>query len=56
MLNIFRKKTKIDVLEKQYTVLLKEARRLSTSNRRESDAKYAESDRLLREILKLEKT
>ena len=54
MFNLFRKKTRIQKMENQYIKLLKEARNLSTQNRKESDSKYVEADGLLKEILKLE--
>ena len=50
MLGMFRKKTEADKLHKKYERLLKEAYDLSTVNRKESDSKYAEADRILSEI------
>lgn len=55
MFKLFRKKSKIEILEKQYDKLLKEARHFSTQNRKMSDSKYVEADSILKEILKLEK-
>ena len=55
MLGIFRKKTEADKLHKKYERLLKEAYDLSTVNRKESDSKYAEADRILSEIEALDK-
>jgi len=54
MLNIFKKKSKIEVLNKQYQKLLKEAYNLSTVNRQASDAKRAEAERLMKKIEDLE--
>ena len=54
MFNIFKKKSKIEILEKQYHNLLKEAHKLSVINRKASDEKVAEADRLLKEIEQLE--
>lgn len=50
MFGIFKKKSKIEVLEKKYQSLLKESYRLSTSNRKASDAKSVEADQVLKEI------
>lgn len=50
MFNLFKKKSKEEVLNKQYWKLMSEAHRLSTVNRRESDKKIAEADRLIGEI------
>jgi len=54
MFGIFKKKSKIEVLEKKYQNLLKESYKLSTINRKASDAKAAEADKVLKEIEKLE--
>lgn len=56
MFGIFKKKSKTEVLEKKYDNLLNEAYKLSTINRKASDEKTAEADRVLKEIEKLEKT
>lgn len=50
MFGIFKKKSKIEVLEKKYHSLLKESYRLSTLNRKASDAKSVEADQVLKEI------
>jgi hypothetical protein len=55
MFGIFKKKSEIDKLDDQYEKLMKEAHRLSTSDRRASDAKVAEANQVLEEIEKLEK-
>lgn len=54
MFKLFKKKSKTEVLNNQYRKLLKESYRLSTINRRASDEKMAEADRLLKEIERLE--
>ena len=55
MFGLFKKKTEKEKLEDQYEMLLKEAHRLSTINRTESDAKAAEADAILKKIEALEK-
>lgn len=45
-----KKKSPEKKLLKQYYRLMSEGYKLSTINRRESDEKYAEADRLLKEI------
>ena len=54
MLGIFKKKSKKEVLQRQYSQLLKEAHSLSTTNRRASEEKMVEADRVIKEIEKLE--
>lgn len=50
MFGLFKKKSPIDKLYDQYEKLMKEAHALSTSNRKASDAKYAEADAILKKI------
>lgn len=50
MFGIFRKKSKIEVLEEKYQNLLKESYKLSTINRKASDAKAVEADQVIKEI------
>ena len=50
MFNLFRRKTKIEVLNKKYQRLLNEAYKLSTINRKASDEKTAEANLILKEI------
>ena len=50
----FKKKSKIEVLDKKYQRLLKESYRLSTISRKESDKKVAEANEILKEIELLE--
>ena len=55
MLNIFKKKSQSDILQKKYQNLLSEAHKLSHSNRTLSDQKLAEADAVLKEIEAIEK-
>jgi hypothetical protein len=50
MLNIFKKKTKVEKLNEQYKKLLEESYKLSTTNRRLSDSKVAEANDILKQI------
>ena len=50
MFNLFKKKTEIEKLEELYQKLLEEAYKLSTSNRRLSDAKTKEASEVLTKI------
>jgi hypothetical protein len=51
MFNIFKSDPK-KKLQKKYAQLMKEAHQLSTVNRKLSDQKYAEAERLMDDILK----
>ncbi len=53
-MGIFSKKTEADRLRKQYQRLMKEAYRLSRTDRKGSDKKYAEADDLMKRIEELE--
>jgi hypothetical protein len=55
MFNFFKKKSQIDILNDKYKKLQKEGYNLSTSNRMQSDLKYAEAQEILKEIEALEK-
>lgn len=50
MFNLFKKKSQVEKLNDKYKRLLAESHRLSTKNRKESDAKYAEADEVLQQI------
>lgn len=50
MFNLFKRKTKIEVLNKKYQRLLSEAYKLSTINRKASDEKTAEANLILKEM------
>ena len=54
MFGLFKKKSKIDLLNEKYQKLQKEAYQLSTVNRTESDKKQAEAEEILNEIKSLE--
>ena len=55
MFKFFKKKSNIDLLNEKYSKLQKEGYELSTTNRMESDQKYAEAQEVLKEIEALEK-
>ncbi len=50
MFNLFKKKSELDKLNDKYKKLLEDSHRLSTTNRKESDNKYAEADEVLKKI------
>ncbi len=54
MFGLFKKKTAIDKLNDQYEKLMAQSHTLSTSNRAESDKKFAEAQAVLKEIDALE--
>lgn len=47
MFGLFKKKSKVDQLNVKYKKLLSEAHRLSTTDRKMSDAKTAEANNIL---------
>tara|TARA_R110002073_G_scaffold139232_2_gene289291 strand:- start:67613 stop:67783 length:171 start_codon:yes stop_codon:yes gene_type:complete len=55
MFKLFKKKSKVDLLNANYKKLLNQAYVLSKTNRKESDTKYAEADGVLQEIEALKK-
>ncbi len=55
MFSLFKKKSPIKILNDKYQKLQEEAYNLSTSNRMQSDQKYAEAQEVLKEIETLEK-
>lgn len=55
MFSFFKKKSPIEILNKKYKKLQEEAYNLSTTNRMQSDLKYAEALEVLKEIEALEK-
>ncbi|MFW5644323.1 MAG: Lacal_2735 family protein [Bacteroidota bacterium] len=55
MLNIFKPKSEADKLRKKHARIMKKAYQMSHSDRKKSDALYAEADRISREIESLEK-
>lgn len=54
MFGIFKKKTAVDKLDTKYNKLMKEAHRLSTIDRRASDAKVSEANQVLEKIEEIE--
>lgn len=54
MFNLFKRKSNIDLLNSQYKKLLAQAHKLSTTNRKASDDKYAEADKIAKEIEKIQ--
>ncbi len=54
MFGFLKKKSPKQRLEKRYQQLLAEAQALSTTDRRASDEKHAEAERVLRELQALE--
>ena len=56
MFGLFKKKSKIDLLNDKYKKLQDEAYQLSTVNRMQSDLKYAEAQEVLKEIEELEQS
>jgi len=50
MLNLFKKKSKIEKLNGRYKNLLEEAFKLSKTNRRLSDSKILEANDILKQI------
>ncbi len=56
MFGLFNRKTEIEKLQEKNKKLLKESFDLSKSNRTASDNKYAEADRIQKQIDELTKT
>jgi hypothetical protein len=54
MYGLFRKKTEKELLSRKYDKLMQEGYELSTTNRKASDAKYAEAGEIMKKIEKLE--
>lgn len=50
MFNLFRKKSAVEKLEIKYRKLLEESYKLSTIDRKLSDAKQAEAEEVLKQI------
>ncbi len=53
MFGIFKKKTELEKLEKQYNKLMSEWHNLSKINRSKSDKMYAEANEVLKQIEQL---
>ncbi len=54
MFKFFGKRTETEKLQKRYQKLMKEAFELSKVNRKASDEKYAEADKLMDKIAAIE--
>jgi hypothetical protein len=50
MLGLFKKKSPKEKLQEKYKKLLEESYKLSSTNRKASDAKAAEADEILKQI------
>ena len=55
MFGLFKKTTEVEKLSKQYEKLMADWHKLSTTNRGESDKKYAESQIIMDKIEQLKK-
>jgi len=53
MFGLFKKKSKKQKLQEQYKRLLKEAHKLSTTNRKMSDQKIVEAEEIIKQLEKL---
>lgn len=53
LFDIFKRKTKKEKLQEKYQKLMQESFNLSKANRKQSDAKYAEAEEVLKQIDKL---
>jgi hypothetical protein len=50
MFGLFKKTSELDKLQKQYEKLMADWHKLSTTNRSESDKKYAEAQKIIDQI------
>lgn len=50
MFNLFKKKSNLDKLQAEYKKLMAEAHRLSTTDRKASDAKVAEAEEVAKQM------
>ena len=55
VMGLFKKKSKVEILQKKYEKLMKEHYKLSSVDRAAGDRKYAEADEVLKEIDSLQK-
>jgi len=53
MFGIFKKKTPLEQLQKRYEVLMAESHRLSKTDRKAADEKFAEAESVAQEIERL---
>ncbi len=56
MFGLFRSKSKLDTLQKQYEKLMSEWHKLSSIDRAKSDEKYAEAQKILDQITVLKRS
>ena len=54
MFNLFKKKSEKEILQKKYEKLMKEAHVLSSTNRKLSDDKVFEAEKVLKQMDKIE--
>lgn len=54
MIKLFKKRSKLDKLNRQYTKLMAQANELSKISRARGDEKYFEADQVLKRIKELE--
>lgn len=50
MFKLFKSKSKLEVLQEEYEKLMSEWHKLSSTDRRKSDEKYAEAQKILDQI------
>ncbi len=50
MFNLFKQKSKVDILQFQYEKLMKESFELSKVNRAKADEKIAEAEKIIKQI------
>ncbi|WP_296317678.1 Lacal_2735 family protein [Winogradskyella sp. UBA3174] len=50
MFGLFKKTSELDKLQKEYEKLMADWHKLSTTNRSESDKKYAEAQKIIEQI------
>ena len=55
MFGLFKKKSEVDKLQEKYNALMKEWHTLSSTNRSESDKKYAEAQEIMTKLEALQK-
>ncbi|SFN61741.1 hypothetical protein SAMN04487989_10250 [Bizionia echini] len=55
MFGLFKSKSEIEKLQKQYEIVMKDWHRLSTTDRKASDLKYAEAQQIADKIEALQK-
>lgn len=56
MFSLFRKKTRMELLEEKYEKLLEQSYKMMSYNRRESDRLQAEANEVFQQMVKLKAT